>query len=449
MVGVAAPQGELKALLQQFAVPRTEAAPQMAASETPSWTPTFAKGTTQNYEALASYWPASVLSTVNKPQTMRLQAFIDMAIMLGCRHPSEQTVRVIVASYLMANQAEPCVQQLTMMQRHSLVGVVKDGIRAAARKDKSSESLLVLPDQPKDLRDHPQTEHLFKKAYEHEGPVTLASSAGDLKLLMDTIPLRMPRHIKFQNQGFGANMGGPSMANMMGAMQNNPMLMALAMGQMGMMGNRTMMPTQRSRSAIGLTLSPPSSAHASAPLGCPSELCLALTDGQHGGARQGAETKPSAEPAGEEPAEPAGEELVAEVGPAAEEPRAARRSPAEAAQALLDAVGGREKSAKGAKAKKKAKSEGKKAAKETKAKEAKSKDTSKAKAPDMPKGKEQVFYKGCVLNLQKNKWRIFWPAPIGKERSRAFGPTVTKLQAWHNALSLVDAEPPSKKAKTE
>ena len=200
----------IKALLQQFAVPRTEAAPQMAASETPSWTPKFAqgKGITQNYEALASYWPASVLSTVNKPQTARLQAFVDMAIMLGCRHPSERSVAVIIASYLMANQAEPCVQQLTMMQRYGLVGVAKDGIRAAARRDKGSACLLVLPGKPKDLRDHPQTERLFKKAYEHEGPVTLAFSAGDLKLLMDTVPLRVPRHIKFQNQGFGANMGG-------------------------------------------------------------------------------------------------------------------------------------------------------------------------------------------------------------------------------------------------
>ena len=213
-----------------------------AATPLTAWTPAFHAKITQNYESLPAFWTATVLSTTQVPQTMRLQGFTDLAIKLGCRHPSEKSVQTIVASYLLANQGEPCVMQLTSHQRNGLVCVVKEDIRRAARRGRTNVSLQTLPNSPQELRAHGQTHHLYAAAYQNEGPVTFPYTAGDLRLAMDTVPLRMPKKASFyahQHQPLGMGFFGPQ------AMSQPVNVMAMAQAMTAMAAQMTQQSSQQ------------------------------------------------------------------------------------------------------------------------------------------------------------------------------------------------------------
>ena len=138
-----------------------------AATPLNAWTPAFDAQITQKYESLHAFWTAAVLSTTQVPETMRLQWFTDLAIKLGCLHPSDKSVQTIVASYLLANQSEACVMQLNSHHRNGLVCLVNEDIRRAARRGRTNLSLQSLAKSPQQLRAHGQSHDLYDAAYQN------------------------------------------------------------------------------------------------------------------------------------------------------------------------------------------------------------------------------------------------------------------------------------------
>ena len=182
---------------QPQVAPAAGAAQQQVAQSQDSqpWRPAFEfLGTrTQDYQALANYWTTSHwrVTSSSLPRAMRLQLFVETASKLGCSNASEKTAQLIAACFFLACRDDPTMHDINAVERHAYLKMIKEDLEKPFKKCLKRQVLVALPEGPQELRDHASTRALYDAAYKTECPVHCPFSAGDIKTMCDSIPLRL------------------------------------------------------------------------------------------------------------------------------------------------------------------------------------------------------------------------------------------------------------------
>ena len=404
--------------------PATQPPPARLAAPAPAFSPEFVSKTTQDYTNIPAYYTSSHWRVLHLgvPATKRLEVFTATPRALGCYHPNEESVAAIVGCYLLACDDDPEVKKLTAVQKHILMDIVKEALRPKRNDTTPRVFLKYLPENPEVFQRHGATASLFAAAYNGGVlPVRFPHSRSDLYSAMHSFPWRMSKLAKQQGvlqqgaQQWATQVAGPhqAMAMLQGLMQG---VALLGQGQQDVIPG--MQCCDRSQRTQGM--SPGTSA------------ALAVhTGGDHaaatGGAGNGApgEVDPNQE----------GPESEQAPGPGPKK----RKSPEEAASALLALM-----DAKKDERKKKADEEKKNEKKQKSEKHGKEAGSQKVRgpAPELPKIGAKADYRGAVVKRFPDLFKVHIPKKASKDGKEC---DVTKkngrdpTSAFEHCLSYVDA----------
>ena len=103
------------------------------------------------------------------------------------------------------------MKDMTSVERHAYLKMIKEDLKKPFKRCPQRKVLLALPEMPQELRDHASTRALYDAAYETEGPVLCPFSATYIKMMCDSIPIRMNRFVASPMSMFsGATQSNPS-----------------------------------------------------------------------------------------------------------------------------------------------------------------------------------------------------------------------------------------------
>ena len=149
---------------------------------------------TQGWEAIDRYLPRGVWEQAERgvPDHQRLREFVDSAVELGLRHPSEVTTHRLVAAYLLANRRVPAVNAKGPLEKWALGEDVKAALRRVCKREGRQPVLVSLPWDPAELVRHDKTRELL--AGRPSGPPAPPPySDADMHAMCDSFPLRAKR----------------------------------------------------------------------------------------------------------------------------------------------------------------------------------------------------------------------------------------------------------------
>ena len=189
-----------------------------------SWRPTPGDFTSVCDFFTASHWQAGA-STF--PEASRFGAFIKHAWDLGMRHPTEQSLQMLTACYLISSPIDR--HSIPPEQKHTLLRYAKDEIRRLSRKaGRPGMALPIhLPKTVQELRDN--FAELFAKVYDVEMPCACPHPPEVLQAMVASVPMRMCKASRSVSQyehqfqtmmqtcmsrAFAASFTAPSMAAM-------------------------------------------------------------------------------------------------------------------------------------------------------------------------------------------------------------------------------------------
>jgi len=320
---------------------------------------------------------------------------------LNGRRLSENSVQMMVAIYLMSNDGDPNVRSMSSFDRYHLMEMIKSMVKSRTRGEGTHlEVMESLPVNPLELRERPETKCFFDEAYKHEEPVAFPWSVTDLEAMLASVPKRMPRFGRgfMQTQLRPTIMGGFAGCAFGGGSWGQPMLGNGPQTANGVRGLQIFdLPDGKNRTARALGNC---AANGFLQWG-ENERHQRVEDLGPESESQAAETQKRENAAGE------------------------TRSPAEAAECMLKALQGR----------------GTKRAREEPAKD-KDKEKKNAKArPKMPGGANgSVEYLRGTISCKagRNHWRVFIPAPVSLDKTRAWGAKISRADAFKNACQLLE-----------
>ena len=151
---------------------------------------------TQDWSALDNYFPEALWGQAERgvPDNDRLREWVDVALELGLRHPSEQTLHRLVSLYLLANRQERNICFMDPTQKAVVAHIAKGMFKAMAKREGRKPCLVRLPEDPGELLRWEETRGLL--ADKPRGPpVRCPFTPLAVQGMMISFPVRLRRPV--------------------------------------------------------------------------------------------------------------------------------------------------------------------------------------------------------------------------------------------------------------